>query len=91
MFKKIKLKPKNLKKYFLYSLILINIVLLYFMYTFINYYTMETFAIDAQSLVSKTNKKSNNLNAKDFDKIIKNIKEKTSKKEIPNNINNIFD
>jgi hypothetical protein len=88
--KKISLNDKALKKYFYYLLIITNIIVLYFMYNFINYYTTETFNTDGQDLVSGTYQKSNNLNTKDFNEIIKNIHKKTETKNFENNIDNIF-
>ncbi len=90
MFKKTRIKNRSLKKYFTYSLIIINIISLYFMYNFINYYLTKTFNAQAEDLVSEDYQKTNTLNTRGFNEIIKNIEEKTSKKEIPDKMKNIF-
>jgi len=87
--KKININNKQLSRYFIYLLISINLIGGYFMYKFVIYNTVNTFNTSAEDLVSNFSK-SNNINSKDFNIIIKNIKEKTKKKNINKNLNNIF-
>ena len=89
MLKKINISNKSLNRYFIYLLILINLVAGYFLFKFTIANTINTFNTQAEDLISNFSQ-ANKLNSKDFNTIIKNIKRKTAKKGIKNNINDLF-
>jgi len=82
---------RNIKKIFLYVLITINIIGIYFLYHFIDYYIIRTFNTSAEELISENITKSDGLNTKSFDKIIKTVEKKSKQEDFSNNkIKNIF-
>ena len=87
---KIKLTAKNVLRILYGIIILANIIILFFLYIFIDKNVYKTFVLDKDFLLSQTQQKTEDLNVKKFEAIINKIEQKSEKKSI-DNINNLFD
>ena len=86
----IKISNKKIFQIIYVVVILINFVSLFFMYSFINEYVYNAFVVDQNYLLSQSHASTNNINMVQFNKVIKNIDQKSEKNNI-GSINDIFD
>lgn len=85
-----KINNKKLFNYIYFFIILVIIISFVFLAKFLQENIYKTITIDSELLLSQNKTKKENLNIKDFEKIIEKTKEKTKSRQI-NQVNNIFD
>jgi len=85
-----KINNKKLFNYIYLFIILAGIISFIFLANFLYKNIYKTITIDSKTLLSQNKTKKENLNIKDFEKIIEDKQNKAKPRQI-NQINNIFD
>ncbi|MCK5510775.1 hypothetical protein KAI65_04525 [Candidatus Parcubacteria bacterium] len=85
-----KINNKKLFNYIYFFVILAGMISCVFLAKFLQENIYKTITIDSEFLLSQSKIEKENLNTKDFEKIIEETKNKTKPRQI-NYVNNIFD
>ncbi len=84
-----KLNKKKIITYFYLIILIVNIVFIYYIYSFINENVYKIIYLDEEHLISQTNFEDTNINMNKFEAVKEFMTEKKKVNKI-NNLNNIF-
>ena len=87
---KIKFSHKNIIRYFYILIMLVNLVTLFYLYSFMKKHVYHTIAPEEDITITRSSTYAGDIDMKKFEEVIEQIEKKSQGNSL-DNINNIFD